>query len=61
MCERGSFGIDETDRRNPKKIVLVLHGRLIRISLSVWLDHELEKMDKIEHNNRAIHQIGWDG
>ena len=40
--------------------MLVVHGRLIRILLSVWF-YGLSKMDVIEHSNGAIYEIGWNG
>ena len=51
----------ESEGRRPEKVVLVVHGRLIRILLSVWLGYGLEQMDEIEHSNGAIYEIGWDG
>ncbi len=42
-------------------IVFMLHGRLIRILLSVWLGFGLSKMDSISHNNGAINHLLWDG
>tara|TARA_R110002096_G_scaffold97821_2_gene218038 strand:+ start:7390 stop:8043 length:654 start_codon:yes stop_codon:yes gene_type:complete len=42
-------------------IVFMLHGRLIRILLSVWLGYGLSKMDSISHNNGAINHLLWDG
>ena len=55
------FGLDEPERSKLEKIVLVVHGRLIRILLSVWLGYGLSKMDVIEHSNGAIYEIGWNG
>jgi probable phosphoglycerate mutase len=52
---------NESEGRKPEKVVLVVHGRLIRILLSVWLGYGLEQMDEIEHSNGAIYKIGWDG
>lgn len=42
-------------------IVFMLHGRLIRILLSVWLGYGLSKMDRISHNNGAINHLLWNG
>lgn len=38
-------------------IFMILHGRLIRILLSVWLGHGLKNMHKIEHHNGSIYHI----
>lgn len=38
-------------------LVLVLHGRLIRILLSNWLGFGLKNMDSIDHQNGAVNQI----
>ncbi len=42
-------------------IVFMLHGRLIRILLSVWLGNGLSNMDSIKHTNGAINHLLWDG
>jgi probable phosphoglycerate mutase len=42
-------------------LVLVLHGRLIRILLSEWLGYGLKNMHRIQHRNGCINQLVWDG
>jgi broad specificity phosphatase PhoE len=42
-------------------MVLILHGRLIRILLSSWLGYGLNNMHKIEHENGALYQIVYNG
>lgn len=42
-------------------LVLVLHGRLIRILLSEWLGYGLENMHLIEHQNGAVYQLVYNG
>ncbi|TVR16687.1 MAG: histidine phosphatase family protein [Balneolaceae bacterium] len=38
-------------------LVLIVHGRLIRILLSEWLGYGLQNMHMIEHTNGAVNQI----
>lgn len=38
-------------------MVLILHGRLIRVLLSEWLGFGLVNMDKIEHHNAGVNHI----
>lgn len=54
-----SFGIFEENQH--ENILLVLHGRLIRILLSDWLGFGLSKMYQIPHSNGALYQLRWDG
>ncbi len=42
-----------------ENIVFMIHGRLIRILLSEWLDYGLENMHKIEHQNGSINHLTW--
>lgn len=42
-------------------IVLMLHGRLIRILLSEWLGYGLWNMHQIQHCNGSINHLTWDG
>lgn len=42
-------------------IIMILHGRLIRILLSVWLGLGLKNMHKIEHQNAAVNELVFDG
>jgi len=42
-------------------MILILHGRLIRILLSSWLGYGLNNMHKIEHQNGALYQIVYNG
>jgi len=44
-----------------KTIVFVLHGRLIRILLSEWMDLGLNNMQQVEHSNGSINQFEWNG
>lgn len=42
-----------------ESLVLILHGRLIRILLSVWLGHGLKNMHLIHHQNGAINHLKY--
>lgn len=42
-------------------ILFVLHGRLIRILISSWLDMGLQRMHKVRHANGALNHLVWDG
>lgn len=41
-------------------MIMILHGRLIRILLSVWLGLGLKNMHKIEHQNAAVNELVFD-
>lgn len=55
-CSRGI--LEENHHNN---ILLVLHGRLIRILLSDWLGYGLSEMHQISHSNGALYHLQWDG
>jgi len=40
-----------------RTLFIVLHGRLIRILLSAWLEYGLKNMHKIDHHNGAIYHV----
>lgn len=42
-------------------LLFVLHGRLIRILLSHWLQYGLTGMHRVPHTNGALYHIRWDG
>ena len=42
-------------------LLFVLHGRLIRILVSHWLDYGLSQMHRVPHANGALYHIRWDG
>lgn len=44
-----------------KTLLFVLHGRLMRILLSVWLERGLNRMSELDQDNAAINLIYWDG
>ncbi|MCC5913901.1 MAG: histidine phosphatase family protein [Balneolaceae bacterium] len=53
--------LDLTKNYSGDTMVLVLHGRLIRILLSEWLGYGLRNMHKIEHQNGAVYQLVYNG
>lgn len=44
-----------------KNILVVLHGRLIRILLSYWLGYGLQRMHEIKHSNGSLNHLTWNG
>lgn len=42
-------------------LVIVVHGRLIRILISHWTDIGLPNMEQITHTNCGVNQLFWDG
>lgn len=42
-------------------LLFVLHGRLLRILLSHWLQYGLSDMHRVPHSNGALYHIRWDG
>ena len=58
VFERADTAVREYLRSHyGETIVLIIHGRLIRILLSVWLGHGLQNMHLIEHTNGAVNQL----
>ncbi|MEX0995334.1 MAG: histidine phosphatase family protein [Balneolaceae bacterium] len=52
---------NQLDNHPGQNIVFIVHGRLIRILLSNWLEIGLNNMQQIEHRNGSINQVVWDG
>lgn len=42
-------------------LLFVLHGRLLRILLSHWLQYGLSDMHRVSHSNGALYHLRWDG
>ncbi len=62
VLERADAKIRELlGRSEDEHIVLMLHGRLIRILLSEWLGYGLQNMHRIQHCNGSINHLIWDG
>ncbi len=62
VFERADAAVQEYMRSMQKgTLVLVVHGRLIRILLSEWLGYGLKNMEQIEHANGAVNQLVFNG
>lgn len=62
VLNRASGRIKTIIQEYPKEnLLFVLHGRLLRILLSHWLNYGLSKMAQIEHANGALYHLQWDG
>lgn len=62
VYDRANNKCREVLEHSPEEyIVFVIHGRLIRVILSVWLGYGLEKMHMVEHQNASINHLIWDG
>lgn len=58
VLKRASDYLLPVIRNNTNKtMVLILHGRLIRILLSSWLGMGLSRMHEIEHENGAVNYL----
>lgn len=62
VWERAGRKVREIISEHPGiPILFVLHGRLIRILISCWLDMGLHRMHKVRHSNGALNHLVWDG
>lgn len=70
--DQGESPVDVYRRANKKMMQLVeahqgecllfvLHGRLLRILLAVWLEMGLNRMSELKQDNAAINLVTWDG
>lgn len=58
VYDRANQAVHEIISAQPNQtVVLVIHGRLIRILLSEWLGYGLKNMDKINHFNCCVNQL----
>lgn len=44
-----------------RRLLFVLHGRLLRILLAVWLEMGLNRMSELTQDNASINLVKWDG
>lgn len=49
------------DNQPNTNLLFVLHGRLLRILLSHWLEYGLSNMHRVSHSNGALYHLRWDG
>jgi len=61
VFERANGRIKSLLESGGETVVLILHGRLMRILLSKWLGYGIENMHKIAHANGSINQIEKNG
>lgn len=47
------------EKYSHSNLFFVLHGRLLRILLSVWLNYGLQQMHRIPHSNGALYHLQW--
>lgn len=70
--DQGESPVDVYRRANKKmmqlleahqgeRLLFVLHGRLLRILLAVWLEMGLNRMSELRQDNAAINLVTWDG
>ena len=59
---RAGNKLDAILREHPESnLLFILHGRLLRIVLSDWLEFGLQQMHRIPHSNGALYHLQWDG
>lgn len=62
VLDRAQTKLMETIRKHEgKRIVFVIHGRLIRIILAHWLGIGLHRMNEIQHSNTSVNKLTWNG
>lgn len=62
VLERAQNRADQIIRKNKStNLLFVLHGRLLRILLSDWLNYGLANMHQIPHSNGALYHLQWNG
>lgn len=49
------------NKQHDTNLLFVLHGRLIRILVSGWLNYGLTEMHRVPHTNGALYHLQWDG
>lgn len=58
VFDRANQAVNEIiSAQSNQTVVLVIHGRLIRVLLSEWLGYGLKNMDKINHYNCCVNQL----
>ncbi|MFC7523407.1 histidine phosphatase family protein [Parapedobacter sp. GCM10030251] len=48
-------------KKNEKKILVCMHGRAMRVFLSVLTDRDIALMDDFPHTNTALYKVYYDG
>ena len=60
MSLRLKKGIEYVINENYNKILICIHGRALRILLSLIIDNDLTKMDKYPHSNTGLYILNYD-
>ena len=60
MSLRLKKGIDYVIKEKYNKILICIHGRALRILLSLILNNDLTKMDKYPHSNTGLYILNYD-
>lgn len=62
VLKRAGSKIESIIKEHPdSNLLFVLHGRLLRILLSHWLQYGLAEMHRVPHTNGGLYHIRWDG
>lgn len=62
VLNRAAGQIEEVITEHPgSNLLFILHGRLIRILLSHFLQYGLSEMHRVKHSNGALYHIRWNG
>lgn len=48
-------------QENEKRILICMHGRAMRILLSLMLNYPLRKMDMFKHSNMCLYKVAYTG
>lgn len=59
--QRMKQGIDKLSAMQENQILIVSHGRAMRILLCTMLNKPLSAMDTFPHTNTSLYQLKWDG
>lgn len=62
VLNRAAGQFEEIIAKHPgSNLLFILHGRLIRILLSHFLQYGLSEMHRVKHSNGALYHIRWNG
>ncbi len=61
VAERQQLPIAEMKKMEVDKLLVCMHGRALRILISVLMDTPLKEMDQYKHNNLGLWVLDFDG
>jgi len=62
VLDRAAGKVDQIiEEKQGSNLLFVLHGRLIRILVSHWLQYGLSQMHRVPHTNGAVYHLQWNG